>query len=154
VSRCACSASRTRGSSLRRAALALRIGLFFVVISLSSSSGMITLVSPTVGETSVVDTSFPVSVEVASMPPACQTPLTPEQQSLGDRWRWLPAHLFRRLRYRRDVTLLGKDDAVAAGVEAVIRAARTFNPALGFTFATYAWRPVGVAIIRAAQRWA
>ncbi len=87
------------------------------------------------------------------MPTACRTPLTPEQQELVAQWRYVPRWVYKRLAEVPAVRRLGADDAEAAGMLALIRAARTYKPG-GASFASYARRPVACAILRAAQRWA
>ena len=88
------------------------------------------------------------------MPVACNEPLTPTQRALVEQWRYLPRRLYRALSHRADVRLLGADDAVSAGVEGLIRAARRYDPTMGIKFVSYAWQSVARMIVFRAEQWA
>ncbi len=65
-------------------------------------------------------------------------PLTREQQDLAAQWAGLPAFAARKLRVQPSSPLW--DELVSAGHEALCKATRTWDPAFGVKFKTYAVR--------------
>jgi RNA polymerase sigma factor (sigma-70 family) len=58
------------------------------------------------------------------------------------------------LMHRSDVQALGEDEAVAIGNFTLFRCAQGFRPELGYTFSTYASKPIARSIINAAEKLA
>jgi RNA polymerase sigma factor (sigma-70 family) len=58
------------------------------------------------------------------------------------------------LMHRSDVQLLGEEEAVAIGNSTLFRCAQSFRPELGYTFSTYACKPIARSIITAAEKQA
>ena len=77
--------------------------------------------------------------------------LTAAQQSLAARWRFLPRFAFHKLEHHELVRRLGVDDAESAGMVALCRAARNFDPSRKVLFKTYALCGIFREIYRAAE---
>lgn len=76
------------------------------------------------------------------------TPLTDEQRETADANRGLVCRIARRY-YKPGLDL---DDLVQAGHFGLFNAVKKFDPARGYQFSTFAWKPICWAVIKESRR--
>src|SRR5262245_3590021 len=86
------------------------------------------------------------------MPTSKSSKLTPEQQALAAKWYYLARWVVEKLWGKATVRNLGREEAEAAALFGIARAALCFDPTREVEFQTYAVAAARAHILRAARQ--